>query len=74
MEEEAKIPTPVESRIVYIREVDPRDIPEQARAHVPAGRLFAIHDAAGNRLAFAADREMAFHVARWNAMTPVSAH
>jgi hypothetical protein len=74
MDDEAMIPAPVESRIVYIREIDPSEIPPAARARVSADHLYAIHDASGNRLAVVTDRETAFHLARRHEMTPVSAH
>jgi hypothetical protein len=79
MNDETKMPAPVEgrpveSRIVYIREVDPRELPEEARARLSAEHLYAIHDTRGNRLAVVADRATAFHIARQHEMTPVSAH
>ena len=65
---------PEEERIVYIREVPEADMPEAARGQVPGGALYAIHDSDGTRLAFAADRKLAFVVARQNQMIPVSVH
>jgi hypothetical protein len=61
-------------RIVYIRPVPVADLPEEARAQVSGDSVYAIHDADGNRLAFVADRKLAFVVARQNAMEPVSVH
>lgn len=63
-----------ENRIVYIRAIDPEDLPAEARAQSGADAFYAIHDGRGNRLAVTVDRETAFQVARSNALTPVSAH
>ncbi len=65
---------PVESRIVYIRAVPASELPAEARARIGDAPLYAIHDAAGARLALVADRDLAFAVARQHEMTPVSAH
>ncbi|MGF1660370.1 MAG: DUF1150 family protein [Rubrimonas sp.] len=65
---------PIESRIVYIRAVDPEEIPEPARSQAGTDHFYAIHDAQGNRLAVTTDRSAAFRLARENAMTPLSAH
>jgi hypothetical protein len=65
---------PQERRIVYIRSVPVSDLPEAARAQAPGPEIYAIHDSDGNRLAFVADRKLAFVVARQNEMTPVSVH
>lgn len=65
---------PVESRIVYIRPVDPDEIPEPARSQANAAVFYAIHDAEGNRLAVTTNRDTAFILARQNEMTPVSVH
>lgn len=63
-----------ENRIVYIRPIDAAEVPEAAASGVTAPRLYAIHDASGNRLAVLTDRDAAFFVARQNEMTPVHAH
>ena len=65
---------PVESRIVYIRAVDPEEIPEPARREANAESFYAIHDAEGNRLAVTTNRDTAFILARQNELTPVSVH
>jgi hypothetical protein len=65
-------PSPVESRIVYVRAIDVAEVPDAARMGATA--LYAIHDANGARLAVVADRDLAFAVARQNELTPVSAH
>ena len=58
--------------IVYVREVAPEEMPEELRG-TPA-KLYAVHDAAGNRLAVAPDRRVAFALARRNDLKPVSVH
>ena len=37
-------------------------------------KLYAVHDASGERLALVKDRKLAFMLARQNDMTPVTAH
>lgn len=63
-----------DSRIVYIRAVQPGELPPEAREQIGDAPVYAIHDASGNRLALVGDRDLAFVVARQNEMTPVSAH
>ena len=64
-----------EGKIAYIRRIDPATLPEQLRAHVPAGApLWGVHSPAGECLALTQDRGTAFVVARQNDLTPVSAH
>jgi hypothetical protein len=60
--------------IVYVREVRPEELTEEARAAAPAGKLYAIHDSSGARLALAADRGLAFSLARQHDRRPVSVH
>jgi len=63
---------PVESDIVYVREVSPE---EMAGLPAPRGaRLYAIHDTSGARLALTDDRALAFRLARQHDRTPVSVH
>ncbi|MDH3668181.1 MAG: DUF1150 domain-containing protein [Paracoccaceae bacterium] len=58
--------------IVYVRQVNHDELPDELRGtHV---RLYALHDADGNRLAMTQDRNVAFALAKRNDMTPVSAH
>lgn len=61
---------PGENVIAYVREVGPGEIPEG----MAEGKVYAIHDASGKRLALAASRDMAFAVVRRNDMVPVSVH
>jgi len=58
--------------IVYVREADPEALPDHLKG--APGKVFAVHDAAGNMLAVAPDRRLAFAVARRNDLTPVSVH
>lgn len=62
-------------RIVYVREVPVAELPEEIRAQAMGlERLYAVHDASGERLALVKDRRIAFMLARQNDMAPVSAH
>ena len=47
-------------------------MPDQPRG--ATGKLYAVHDAEGNRLALTPDRRIAFALARRNDMVPVSVH
>jgi hypothetical protein len=58
--------------IVYVREVSAGELPDELRG--TAARLFALHDAEGNRLALAPDRRIAFALAKRNDMVPLSVH
>lgn len=63
------------ARIVYVRPVKVDDLPAEVQAH--AGGLttiYALHDAAGDRLALVKDRALAFALARQNDMAPVNVH
>lgn len=62
-------------RIVYVKEVDVADLPEEVRAEA-GGRahLYAVHDSEGQQLALVADRRMAFVLARQNDFAPVAVH
>jgi hypothetical protein len=63
---------PVGKPIVYVREVAPEELPDELR--VAQAKLFALHDAEGNRLAIAPDRRLAFALARKNDLKPLSVH
>jgi len=58
--------------IVYVREVTPEEMPEELRG--TDAKLYAVHDAEGNRLAVTPDRRIAFALARRNDLRPVSVH
>ena len=62
-------------RIVYIRSVAVAELPEELREQAQGlETLYAVHDAAGERLALVKDRGLAFVLARQNDMAPVSVH
>ncbi len=58
--------------IVYVREADREALPDHLKD--APGKLFALHDPAGNVLALADDRSVAFAMSRRNDMQPVSVH
>jgi hypothetical protein len=62
-------------RIVYVREVNTADLPDEVRARTGGlDHVYAIHAADGEVLALVPDRRQAFVVARQNEMSPVSVH
>ena len=62
-------------RIVYVRPVKAKDLPEDIRAQLEgAKQLYAVHNADGERLALVRDRALAFALARQNDFAPVNAH
>jgi hypothetical protein len=58
--------------IVYVRELAADEMPDELRG--TEARLYAVHDAEGNRLAVAPDRRVAFALAKRNDMRPLSVH
>lgn len=58
--------------IVYIREADREALPDALRG--APGKMFSVHDAAGNRLAVAPSRGQAFALAKRNDLLPLSVH
>lgn len=68
------LPEP-DSRIVYVRPVDVDSLPEDVRAQIgPIKQIYAVHDAAGDRIALVRDKALAFVLARQNDLAPVSVH
>lgn len=64
-----------QSNIVYVRPVPVSDLPQEVQQHAGGiETLFAVHNAAGERLALVRDRKMAFVLARQNDMSPVNVH
>ena len=57
--------------MVYIRVATPDELPDDAQLEGP---VYAVHDATGRRLALAADRNLAFALARQHDLTPMSVH
>ncbi|MDV7145466.1 DUF1150 family protein [Tropicimonas sp. TH_r6] len=67
--------TPESRPIVYIRPVVPDDLPDELRAQAEGvKKLYAVHDADGQRLALVQGRGLAFDLARQNDMIPVDVH
>ena len=61
--------------IVYVRPVRVADLPKDLQKQAPGvERLYAVHNAEGDRIALVGDRRLAFVLARQHDMTPVSAH
>jgi len=63
--------------IVYVRQVDVADLPDDIRARAEGAglkQLYAIGNENGEQLALVRDRKMAFVVARQNDLKPVSVH
>ncbi len=61
--------------IVYIRAVNPDDLPEKLREQTDGlDHLYALHRADGSPVALVKDRQTAFIVARQNDLQPVSVH
>ncbi|MEM9010472.1 MAG: DUF1150 family protein [Pseudomonadota bacterium] len=68
------VPTSLDqAKIVYVRQISRNDLPEDLQAEAPE-TLYAIHGPNGERLALAADRSLAFAVARQHDYAPVSVH
>ncbi|MFV0244949.1 MAG: DUF1150 family protein [Qingshengfaniella sp.] len=65
---------PQDQRIVYVRPVNPADLPEDLRSQAGDAPLFAVHAPNGDRLALVRDRKLAFLLARQNDFTPVNVH
>jgi hypothetical protein len=62
-------------KIVYIRQVETRTLPQEIRQQLPGvDSMYAVHDADGERLALVKERALAFMLARQNELTPFSVH
>jgi hypothetical protein len=65
----------LEDRIVYVRPVLTKDLPEDVRAQVDGmEEIYAVHNSDGERLALVKDRSLAFALARQNDLAPVTVH
>ncbi|HAR52823.1 MULTISPECIES: DUF1150 family protein [Roseovarius] len=61
--------------IAYVRSVEVAELPEEIRVQLDgAKRIYAVHSAAGERLALVRDRGLAFVLARQNDLEPVTVH
>lgn len=75
MADHPSLPEGEGKRIVYVREVKTKDLPDEIRARTGGlDHLYAIHGDDGAVLALVSDRRQAFVVARQNEMSPVSVH
>lgn len=76
MESKINIDALTDDRMVYIREVDITELPDELKDEVEgAEQLFAVHAASdGERLALVKDRGLAFALARENDYAPVTVH
>lgn len=61
--------------VVYVRAVPVATLPDEVRRQAEGvDTIYAVHDAAGERLALVRDRGLAFFLARQHEMEPVSVH
>ncbi len=68
-------PNEDKDRLVYVRPVNPSDLPDDIQEQIDGdGPVYAIHSGDGERIALARDRSLAFALARTNEMSPVSVH
>ncbi|MDA5093646.1 DUF1150 family protein [Aliiroseovarius sp. KMU-50] len=64
-----------ENRIVYVRKVNPEDLPAEIREQTEGmERLYAVHNVDGEQLAIVQGRRTAFALARQHDLTPVNVH
>ncbi len=64
-----------DNRIVYVRPVATKDLPQDVRKRIGGTEtVFAVHSSKGERLALVRDRHLAFALARRNDLAPVSVH
>jgi hypothetical protein len=62
-------------KIVYVREIAVRDLPDALREQAgDLDMLWSVHAADGQQLALVANKALAFHLARQHDVTPVSVH
>ena len=63
------------SNIVYVRAVAVADLPAEVRAQMPEAEIiYAVHNAAGERLALVPNKRLAFELAKENDLAPVNVH
>ena len=64
-----------DERIVYVRPVSTAILPDDVREELGnIDKVYAVHSAAGERLALVAERDTAFVLARQNDLSPVAVH
>ena len=65
----------IDERIVYVRPVSTAVLPDDVREELGNNdEVYAVHSAAGERLALVTERGMAFVLARQNDLSPVAVH
>ena len=65
----------IDERIVYVRPVSTAILPDDVREELGnIDEVYAVHSAAGERLALVTERDMAFVLARQNDLSPVAVH
>ena len=75
MDHEFEFEPVADDRIVYVRSVNPEDLPDDVREQIgDADTLYAVHNEEGERLALVKERNLAFVMARQNDLTPVAVH
>lgn len=79
MTDENPIPTPeafglAKANVAYIRSIAASDLGDDIETPDGVDTLYALHDAAGKRLALFDNREFAFQIAKQNDLTPMSVH
>jgi len=64
-----------DQRIAYVRPVEVAELPQELQIQIPDIKtVYAVHSAAGERLALVRDRTLAFVLARQNDLEPVTVH
>lgn len=64
-----------EDRIVYVRSIATKDLPDALRAQTgDLSKVYGIYGSNGEQIALTKDRDMAFDLARNNALRPMSVH
>lgn len=62
-------------RTVYVRSVLASELPDDVKSQIgDVDVLYAVHSAAGERLALVKERGLAFVLARQNDLSPVTVH
>lgn len=64
-----------DERVVYVRAVSTAILTDDVREELGnVDEVYAVHSAAGERLALVTERDMAFVLARQNDLSPVAVH
>jgi hypothetical protein len=75
MDQKYEFETETDRPIVYVRPIEVSDLPPEIQAQTGGlSRLYAVHDAEGQRLALVRDRKLAFALARQHDFSPVNVH